>query len=36
MTMLQERGGRWLKLLSWLVILTLGVLLVLHPAWLGF
>jgi glutaredoxin len=33
---LQERGGRWLKLLSGAVILTLGVLLLLRPGWLGF
>ena len=33
---LQEREGRWLKLLSGLIILTLGVLLLLRPSWLGF
>lgn len=33
---LQERGGRWLKLLSGLVILTLGALLLVSPSWLGF
>jgi len=33
---LQEREGRWLKLLSGLIILTLGVLLLLRPGWLGF
>jgi glutaredoxin len=33
---LQERGGRWLKLLSGLVITALGVVLLIHPAWLGF
>jgi hypothetical protein len=33
---LQERGGRWLKLLSGAVILMLGVLLLLRPGWLGF
>jgi glutaredoxin len=33
---LQERGGRWLKLLSGLVITTLGIVLLIRPAWLGF
>jgi len=33
---LQERGARWLKLLSGLVILTLGALLLVRPSWLGF
>ena len=33
---LQERGGRWLKLVAGLVILALGVLLLLRPGWLGF
>jgi hypothetical protein len=33
---LQERAGRWLKLLSELVILTLDVLLLVRPSWLGF
>jgi glutaredoxin len=33
---LQERGGRWLKLLSGLIILALGALLLLRPSWLGF
>jgi glutaredoxin len=33
---LQERGGRWLKLLSGLVIFALGVLLLAFPSWLGF
>jgi hypothetical protein len=33
---LQERGGRWLKLLSGAVIFVLGVLLLLRPGWLGF
>ncbi len=33
---LQEHRGRWLKLLSDLVILTLGALLLVRPAWLGF
>jgi len=33
---LQERGGRWLKLLSGTIILALGVLLLLRPGWLGF
>jgi glutaredoxin len=33
---LQERGGRWLKLVSGLIVLVLGMLLLLRPAWLGF
>ncbi len=33
---LQKRGGRWLKLISGLVILTLGVLLLARPQLLGF
>jgi glutaredoxin len=33
---LQERGGRWLKLLSGLVITALGLLLLVRPGWLGF
>ncbi len=33
---LQERGGRWLKLLSGLVVLGLGIALILRPTWLGF
>ena len=33
---LQERGGRWLKLLSGLVVLTLGAALLLRPGWIGF
>lgn len=33
---LQERGGRWLKLLSGLVISALGIMLLIRPAWLGF
>jgi len=33
---LQERSGRWLKLLSGSIILALGVLLLLRPGWLGF
>jgi len=31
---LQERGGRWLKLLSGMVMLALGVLLLARPEWL--
>jgi glutaredoxin len=31
---LQERGGRWLKLVSGLVMLVLGLLLVFRPGWL--
>jgi glutaredoxin len=31
---LQERGGRWLKLLSGLVLLALGVLLLVKPGWM--
>ena len=33
---LQERGGRWLKLLSGLVIIVLGFLLLARPGWMGF
>jgi glutaredoxin len=33
---LQERGGRWLKLLSGLIVFALGLLLLAFPAWLGF
>lgn len=33
---LQEKGGRWLKLLSGLVIIVLGLLLLLRPEWMGF
>jgi glutaredoxin len=33
---LQEKGGRWLKLLSGLVMIVLGVLLLLRPEWMGF
>lgn len=32
---LQERQGRWLKLISGLVILALGLVLLLKPEWLG-
>ena len=32
---LQERGGRWLKLLSGIVMLALGLILLLRPDWLG-
>ncbi len=32
---LQERGGRWLKLLSGMVMLALGLVLLLRPEWLG-
>jgi len=32
---LQERGARWLKLMSGVVMLALGLLLVLAPEWLG-
>jgi hypothetical protein len=32
---LQERGGRWLKLVSGAVILALGLVLLLKPEWLG-
>lgn len=31
---LQEAGGRWLKLVSGVVILSLGLLLLIRPAWL--
>ena len=33
---LQERGGRWLKLISGLTIFALGTMLLARPAWLGF
>jgi hypothetical protein len=33
---LQEKGGRWLKLLSGLVITTLGIVLLVRPEWMGF
>ncbi len=33
---LQERGGRWLKLLSGAVMIILGALLLVRPEWLGF
>ncbi len=33
---LQERGGRWLKLVSGLVVFTLGLVLVFVPDWLVF
>jgi glutaredoxin len=32
---LQERGGRWLKLLSGMVMLALGLMMLLRPEWLG-
>lgn len=32
---LQERGGRWLKLVSGLVVAALGVLLLVAPGWLA-
>jgi hypothetical protein len=32
---LQERGGRWLKLVSGVVILVLGLVLLVKPEWLG-
>ena len=32
---LQERGGRWLKLVSGMVMLALGLILLLRPGWLG-
>jgi hypothetical protein len=32
---LQEKGGRWLKLLSGVVMLALGILLVIRPEWLA-
>jgi glutaredoxin len=32
---LQERGGRWLKLVSGMVMLALGLILLLRPEWLG-
>ena len=31
---IQEREGRWLKLISGLVILALGVVMLLRPEWL--
>jgi uncharacterized membrane protein HdeD (DUF308 family) len=31
---LQEREGRWLKLISGLVILALGLVMIFKPAWL--
>jgi hypothetical protein len=33
---LQERAGRWLKLVSGLAIAGLGIVLLLRPSWLGF
>jgi hypothetical protein len=33
---LQERGGRWLKLLSGTTLLTLGLTLLVRPEWLAF
>jgi uncharacterized membrane protein HdeD (DUF308 family) len=33
-TRLQERGGRWLKLLSGAVMVLLGILLLVRPSWL--
>lgn len=33
---LQERGGRWLKLVSGVVMLALGLMLLLRPQWLAF
>jgi uncharacterized membrane protein HdeD (DUF308 family) len=32
---LQETGARWLKLLSGVVMLALGLILLLHPEWLA-
>jgi hypothetical protein len=32
---LQKRGARWLKLLSGVVMLALGLILLLHPEWFG-
>jgi uncharacterized membrane protein HdeD (DUF308 family) len=32
---LTEQGGRWLKLLSGLVMLALGLVMLLRPQWLG-
>lgn len=32
---LSERGGRWLKLISGMVMLALGLVMLLRPAWLG-
>jgi threonine/homoserine/homoserine lactone efflux protein len=32
---LQETGGRWLKLVSGVVMLGLGVVLIAHPEWLA-
>jgi threonine/homoserine/homoserine lactone efflux protein len=33
---LQQRAGRWLKLVSGLAILSLGAVLLVRPSWLGF
>ena len=33
---LQERGGRWLKLLAGLLVFGLGAVLLVRPRWLGF
>jgi hypothetical protein len=33
---LQEGGGRFLKLLSGVIMLGLGLLLIVKPSWLGF
>jgi uncharacterized membrane protein HdeD (DUF308 family) len=33
---LQERGGRWLKLVSGVVLLGLGLALLARPDWLAF
>ncbi len=33
---LQEREGRWLKLLSGLVLLGLGLVMILRPEWLSY
>ena len=33
-TKLQERGGRWLKLVSGVLILSLGLILLFKPSWL--
>jgi hypothetical protein len=32
---LQKKGARWLKLMSGAVMLTLGLILMLHPEWLA-
>jgi len=32
---LEETGGRWLNLVSGLVILALGLVMLLRPEWLG-